>query len=750
MRDVTLSNGLERVGENAFYDCDGLESIKIPKSLIDVYDEYDSIYTPDGAFNGCSNLKTVSFQEGSTVIADSLFRGCDGIEKVIIPNTITEICKYSFSNCKNLADIVLYAGTLQIDSSAFENCTSLTQITLPDTVTAMGTSVFSGCSSLTEVHLPNTWEKLMESTFYNCKKLAVVNFPSTLKNIQKNAFYGCETLTEAVLPSGLEKIENSAFQNCSALKKVVVPDTVTVIGSSAFYGCESLTEVTLGSSLKAINSQTFYDCTVLPSIIIPYNVESIGDSAFVNCTKLTQITIPRKTTSIASNAFSYPKKMTIYAPTGSYAQEYASQKGIKFVVQDIAATSVSLNVTSKTLERDDGFQLMASIAPQNFTDEVVWTSSDEKVATVSENGYVEACGGGQAVITVTVGAVQASCTVTVEQYIQWMEFTRDDIEMEAGETCQLEVEIYPDNATNKELEYTSSNPAVAEVSASGAVTAKKKGETRIKAMAKDDSGEYAICYVTVTGEAKVSGISLDKKTAVVKKGEVLTLQAKVMPDYAANKNVTWKSSNTKVATVDNKGKVTGKNAGKTTITVSSSENSSYQATCTITVPYNITYILNKGKNNSGNPEYYYNQNVTLKNPTRNGYIFKGWYTDKKYKNKIKTISKDAKKDYTLYAKWEKVKVAKAIVKSAKNSKSKQILLKYKKVSGAKGYEISYSIDKKFKKTVTKKTTNKTSYTIKKLKKGKTYYVRVRAYKMDSAGKKVYGKYSSVKKVRITR
>ena len=104
----------------------------------------------------------------------------------------------------------------------------------------------------------------------------------------------------------------------------------------------------------------------------------------------------------------------------------------------------------------------------------------------------------------------------------------------------------------------------------------------------------------------------------------------------------------------------------------------------------------------------------------------------------------------MYAKWTKVKVAKASLTSAKNSKSKQILLKYKKVSGAIGYEISYSTDKKFKKAVTKKNTAKTSYTISKLKKGKIYYVRIRAYKMDSTGKKVYGKYSSVKKVKVSK
>ena len=79
----------------------------------------------------------------------------------------------------------------------------------------------------------------------------------------------------------------------------------------------------------------------------------------------------------------------------------------------------------------------------------------------------------------------------------------------------------------------------------------------------------------------------------------------------------------------------------------------------------------------------------------------------------------------------------------------------KKTSGAdkftnNSYEISYSTDKKFKKAVTRKNTTKTSYTISKLKKGKTYYVRIRAYKVDSTGKKVYGKYTSVKKVKVSK
>ena len=751
LENIKLSENLTIVGYGVFGDCISIGKIEIPRTLKGFNTSWgSSTNTSYGVFGGCSNLKTVKFEEGSTVVCAALFMGCDGIEKIELPNTITEIGDSSFRNCKNLVKITMNNGIDILEDFVFKGCSSLTTIDIPNTVKAIGSSSFQGCTSLTEVHLSDILKEIPASTFSGCKKLTTINFPSTLTTIGDSAFSGCEFLPEAILPSGVEKIESNAFKNCKALKKAAVPDTVSSIGSSAFYGCEALTDITLGSKLKKIESQTFYGCTVLPSIVLPYNVTTIGDSAFVNCTKLTQITVPRNTTSIASNAFSYPKKMTMYGPSDCYAQTYANGKGIKYVTQDIHATSVSLDITEKTAERYDDFQLTATIAPLNFTDAVVWTSSNEEVATVSDTGYVEICGVGTAVITVTAGNVKAACKITVPQLIDWIEFDEDEIELKAGETYQLKPYISPSDATNKKLKYTSSDTKVAEVSASGRVTAKSEGEAKIRAAATDGSDEYAVCYVTVTGKAKVTGITLDRTSAEVKRGEKLTLNVTVSPSYASNKKVVWKSANTKIATVDANGSVTAKAPGRTKITVTSSENSSYQASCTVTVPYKITYKLNKGKNNASNPSTYYGKKVTLKNPSRKGYAFAGWYTDAKFKKKITSISSSAKSDYILYAKWTKVKVAKASLTSAKNSKSKQILLKYKKVSGAKGYEISYSTDKKFKKAVTKKNTAKTSYTISKLKKGKIYYVRIRAYKMDSTGKKVYGKYSSMKKVKVSK
>ena len=833
LSNVILSKNLKTIGGRAFENDNKLTEIEIPKSLEECSNGYgygQPTGIVGGAFQNCANLKTVTFEEGTTEIAKALFAGCTGIEQIKIPDTVTVIESWAFGGCINLKEIDVPNSVTEIQRSAFEYCSSLKAAKLSENLKSIGMYSFNNCTSLTEVHLSDILKEIPASTFSGCKKLTTINFPSTLTTIGDSAFSGCESLPEAILPSGVEKIESNAFKNCKSLKKAVVPDTVSSIGSSAFYGCEALTDITLGSKLKKIDSQTFYGCAALPSIVLPYSVTAIGDSAFVNCTKLTQITVPRNTTSIASNAFSYPKKMTMYGPSGCYAQTYANGKGMKYVAQDIHATSISLDITTKTAERYDEFQLTATIAPQNFTDAVTWTSSNEDVATVSDTGYVEICGVGTAVITVTAGNVNASCTVNVPQLISWIEFDEDEIELKIGKTYQLKMDISPSDATNKKLEYTSSNTEVAEVSATGLVTAKSAGSAQIKASATDGSGEYAICYVTVSGNSnnnngdntggsndsngdntggssnkdntgsgsnkdntgsgsnkdntgssnkdntgsgsnkdntgngsnknnnsseneekvKVKGITLNKTSATVNRGKKFTLKAAVSPSEAANKKVLFKSGNTKVATVDNSGKVTAKAPGKTKITVTSSEDSSYQASCTITVPYKITYKLNKGKNNASNPSTYYAKKITLKNPTRKDYAFAGWYKDAEFKKKIKTISSNARCDYTLYAKWTKVKVEKVSLTSAKNSKGKKIVLKSKKVSGAKGYEISYSTDKKFKKAVTKKNTTKTSYTISKLKKGKTYYVRIRAYKVDSTGKKVYGKYSSVKKVKISK
>jgi uncharacterized repeat protein (TIGR02543 family) len=143
----------------------------------------------------------------------------------------------------------------------------------------------------------------------------------------------------------------------------------------------------------------------------------------------------------------------------------------------------------------------------------------------------------------------------------------------------------------------------------------------------------------------------------------------------------------------------------------------------------------------------------LPKPYRKGFTFTGWYTEAVNGTKIDETAKVAvKEDITLYAHWKKVTVKKTTISSLNNKKKKQLVIKWKKVSDADGYRVTYATDKKLKKGkktvfVTKKNTSKI---IKKLKKGKIYYVKVQAYKIDSTGSKIYGSCKKIKKIKIKK
>lgn len=175
----------------------------------------------------------------------------------------------------------------------------------------------------------------------------------------------------------------------------------------------------------------------------------------------------------------------------------------------------------------------------------------------------------------------------------------------------------------------------------------------------------------------------------------------------------------------------------------------------VVVAFGITLNANGGK--IGNSSTYKKEVVvgktygTLKNPTRKKYTFDGWYTNKSGGRKITSSTKVVynKDETVLYAHWKKVSVGKVSVSSVKNAKSKQLTVTLKKVNGAKGYEILCSTSNKFKSSK-KITSTSLKKNITSLNKGKTYYVKARAYKNDSTNSKIYGSYSAIKKVKIKK
>lgn len=227
-------------------------------------------------------------------------------------------------------------------------------------------------------------------------------------------------------------------------------------------------------------------------------------------------------------------------------------------------------------------QLKAKVSPDDKVGQVVWSSSNESVLTVDANGLVTAVGDGTASITATVDGVCATTdaiTVTTPVVkVSGVKLSAANLKLAVGgEPSTLTATVEPDNATNKNVSWSSSDPTVATVVA-GVVTPVKAGAATIT-VTTEDGDHSAACKVTVIQPA--TGITLDKQKVALVGAAVEQLKAAVVP-AEANQTVVWKSSNESVATVDQAGKVTPVSKGTATITAST-EDGNYSQDCAVTV-----------------------------------------------------------------------------------------------------------------------------------------------------------------------
>ena len=250
--------------------------------------------------------------------------------------------------------------------------------------------------------------------------------------------------------------------------------------------------------------------------------------------------------------------------------------------------SVSLQETAK-IEVGKSVTLTYTVAPEDCADTVTWRSSDTSVATVSNGGdnvgQVTGVAAGEATITLQVGNLTDTCTVTVTQdetvAVTGIELNKTELTLTEGGSETLTATVTPDNATDKTVTWASNKTDVATVE-NGVVTAVGEGTATITASA---GGYEASCVVTVNpATVDVTGVTLDKTSATLYiNGEsgtnTVTLTVTVTPDNATDKTVTWASNKTDVATVEN-GVVTAVGEGTATIMATAGGKS---AACTVTV-----------------------------------------------------------------------------------------------------------------------------------------------------------------------
>lgn len=258
----------------------------------------------------------------------------------------------------------------------------------------------------------------------------------------------------------------------------------------------------------------------------------------------------------------------------------------KLRVQPVIAKSISLNKSIITAVAGTKHQLEVTILPQNTTNKnVLWTSTNEAVATVDSKGLVEVLSVGSAVITVSTtdgSNLSAECVITANPVlVSSVSLSSTTMSLHMGETAQLIVTVTPENATGKQVVWASKNEQVAIVSATGVITPVSVGETEVTVTAIDGSNASASCLVKVL-PTLVSNISLSDSIITITKGESRQITASVLPTDATVQTLKWTSSNEQIAMVEN-GLIIGISAGEAIVTAEATDESGISASCKVVV-----------------------------------------------------------------------------------------------------------------------------------------------------------------------
>ena len=230
---------------------------------------------------------------------------------------------------------------------------------------------------------------------------------------------------------------------------------------------------------------------------------------------------------------------------------------------------VSLDKSAVSIAKGETIKLSPVVSPSGAAPVLKWSSSDKKVASVTDEGFVSGLAAGEAVITVTADKSSASCKVTVRPVeVESITLDKETAEMLIGDKLSLKATVLPADADNAAVTWTSLNDKVASVDQNGNVTALAEGNATIVAKAGDV--EPAQCAITVSAPVvNVESVTISECPETMVEGDTFQLKAEVKPDNATDKSVIWTSENEEVLTIDDNGLATAVEAGEVRITVTS-------------------------------------------------------------------------------------------------------------------------------------------------------------------------------------
>jgi uncharacterized repeat protein (TIGR02543 family) len=453
IRSVIISYGVTNIRGWAFDDCSSLTSISIPDSVISI---------GNCAFSGCRNLPTISIPDSVTSIGDSIFFDCRSLTEInvasgntnytsdgevlldirtktlivcskgkagsyAIPNGVTSIEGSAFMDCRSLNSINIPDSVTSIGSNAFGNCPSLTSISIPDSVTFIGVSPFLGSANLIEINVALGNTKYVsddgvlfdkdKKTLIACSrgKAGLYAIPNGVTSIGIGAFWFCRSLSSISIPDSVTSIESNAFTGCRSLTSISVPKDVTSIMGAVFGGCSSLTEIKVASDNasyvgdggvlfdKDKKTLKAYPGGKAGSYVIPDSVTSIEPSAFYDCSSLTEINVASGNANYVGydGALFDKEKNTLIACPGGKAGPYVIPDGVTSIDSGAfnycsSLTSISIPDSVTSSIRDFSFMGCSSLTEIKVASGNVNYASDGGVLFDKDKKTLIACPNGKA------------------------------------------------------------------------------------------------------------------------------------------------------------------------------------------------------------------------------------------------------------------------------------------------------------------------------------------------------------------
>lgn len=415
LKNLTLGKYLKVVDKYMFSYCTGLENVYIPDNITSI-----NMW----GFRGCSALKSVRFSENLSQIRDYGFSECTSLDNVTFPASMTSTSDNSFSNCSSLRNLDLGKNLLVIGPSAFENDSILSGVNIPETVYGLGVGAFKNCVSIPYVKIPKgALTTVSKESFKGCNGIEWISLSENITSLGENAFEGCTGIKYVksyamTPPEGLVNFPSDVETNGTLFVPEDNDEYPDVLGDYQYsptwenWGTfKRITENTLLSSLTLNQSDAHLKAC-----------ETLALAVTVGPDEATNKKVDWKSDDEAVASVSADGVVTAHKVGQTSIHAIANDGGgakatCIITVDPTMVSSITLSQENLKIRKNHTVQLSAIVAPTNATNaSFIWSSTNEDVAKVSEDGVISAIAPGDAVIKATSqdgSQVEVSCQVKV-------------------------------------------------------------------------------------------------------------------------------------------------------------------------------------------------------------------------------------------------------------------------------------------------------------------------------------------------